>query len=99
MVKRFHAKLSKNGIVSIIENFAIATGRKIIPYTKMIDKGLPPTELSQWMDSVSGFGHRVKHGHDFLANIGDIYKKFGTQGVFKYPVGGEILVTSKFTKL
>ena len=77
---------SKKGIVSIIENFAIATGHKIIPYTEKIDKALPATELSSWMDSVSGFGHRAKHGHDFLANIGDVYKKFGAEGVAKYPV-------------
>ena len=46
---------------------------------------MPPTELSKWMDSVSGFGHRTKHGHDFLANVGDVYERFGLEGVAKYP--------------
>ena len=78
-------KWSKNNIVSIIENFAIATGHKITPYTELIDKKMPSTELSAWMDSVSGYGHRVKHGHDVAANVGDVYDKFGMEGVLKYP--------------
>jgi len=76
---------SRKNIASIIENFAIGTGHMMTPFTEKIDKSLPPTELSSWMDSISGFGHRTKHGHDFLANIGDVHKEFGFEGVAKYP--------------
>ena len=78
-------KWTKDGIASIIENFAIAMGHKIIQYTEIIDKTLEPTDLSRWMDSISGWGHRSKHGHDFLANLGGVYKEHGLEGVAKYP--------------
>ncbi len=78
-------KWSGDYIVSIIENVAVATGNKITAYTELIDKSLPATEISQWMDSISGYGHRVKHGHDAFANIGEVYDKFGMEGVAKYP--------------
>ena len=80
-----HKKWLKDNIVSIIENFAIATGHKITAYTKLIDNGLPSTELSRWMDSVKGGHHRVQHGHDFVANVGEVHEKFGAEGVMKYP--------------
>lgn len=41
------------------------------------------------MDTINGhpggWYHRVRHGHDPLANIGEIWDKFGVEGVFKYP--------------
>ncbi len=81
-----NSKWSDSHIASIIQNFAIASGHKITAYTQLVDKSLPATEISQWMDSISGYGHRVKHGHDALANIGEVYDKFGMEGVAKYPL-------------
>lgn len=41
------------------------------------------------MDTVGGhpggWYHRVKHGHDPLANMGEVWDKFGIEGVLKYP--------------
>ncbi len=42
------------------------------------------------MDTINGhaggFYHRVRHGHDFLANVGEVYNRFGVEGVLKYPL-------------
>lgn len=77
-----------------IENFlsyiAISQGYHLTKITQHIDHSLPATELSRWMDTVNGhvggFYHRVKHGHDFLANVGEVYNRFGVEGVLKYPI-------------
>lgn len=34
---------------------------------------------------VGGWFHRAKHGHDFAANIKDVYAHFGFAGIFQYP--------------
>ncbi len=82
-------KWSPETIKSIIENFAIAQGYQLTKVTQEIDHALPSTELSQWMDTIGdhsgGWFHRVKHGHDFAANIDQIYGKFGAKGIANYP--------------
>ena len=54
-----------------------------------MDHSFSATELSRWMDTIDGHAggwyHRVKHGHDPLANMGEVYDRFGIEGVVKYP--------------
>ena len=83
--RKIGRRWSAEDIRSIIENFAMSTGHSIIQCTQKIDKYFSPTDLSRWMDSVKGPHHRVIHGHDFLANVGKVYEKFGVEGVIRYP--------------
>lgn len=77
-------------INAFVSNLAIAQGYRIIDITQKIDHSLPSTELSRWMDTVDGhtggWNHRVAHGHDFAANVSDVFEKFGAEGVAKYPL-------------
>lgn len=76
-------------IKKLLENMAITKGYALCAVTEKIDHVLPPTDLSAWMDTIGthsgGWYHRVKHGHDFLANVSDVQDKFGWDGVFQYP--------------
>lgn len=83
---------SKENIFKVLENFSVATGHYLVELTQNLENEILPTwhkDLSTWMDTVNshqgGWYHRVKHGHDFFGNIGDIYDKFGVEGVLKYP--------------
>ncbi|MFK7823583.1 MAG: hypothetical protein AB8G05_05475 [Oligoflexales bacterium] len=81
-------KLDSN-FKEILSNFAVASGYFITIVTKKVDQSFHPTDLSLWMDTynghIGGFDHRVKHGHDFAANIVDVYDNFGLHGVAQYP--------------
>jgi len=85
-----NVKWTKSSIKVLVENLAIAKGYSITAVTQNIDRALPPTSLSSWMDSIGGHSggwfHRVKHGHDFAANVGKVYSKFGLKGVAKFPL-------------
>ena len=77
-------------IENLLFYIAISQGYRLTRITQNIDHSLSATELSRWMDTINGhaggFYHRVKHGHDFLANVGEVYNRFGVEGVLKYPL-------------
>ena len=80
---------SKDDLQEVMQNLAITLGEQVTQVTKHIEHLFPPTELSQWMDCVSdhmgGWFHRVKHGHDALANTQLVYNRFGVSGLVQYP--------------
>jgi hypothetical protein len=82
-------KWDKESIKNLVTNFATAQCYQLTEITQKIDHALPSTELSRWMDTINGhpggWFHRAKHGHDFLANVDQVYDKFGVEGVAKYP--------------
>ncbi len=84
------SKLRRSDIEAILSNLAACSGNIVTGATQHIEKMFPPTELSLWMDIVGGHAggwyHRVRHGHDFLANVELVYKNFGVKGVVQYPV-------------
>lgn len=86
MVQKHPARQSwsKDAIFETLKKFAISEGYRIIEITKSFDS-FAPSELSQWMDKSGGWFHRVKHGHDFAANVGKVFSKFGPKGVAQYP--------------
>ncbi len=55
----------------------------IVNFTKGINEYIGKLPVDKYMDSVSGIGHRVKHGHD-LTFLPEIYNKFGIDGVSGY---------------
>lgn len=83
-------ELRRCDLEAVLSNLAVCTGDVVTGATQHIEKMFPPTQLSLWMDTVAGHAggwyHRVKHGHDFAANVELVYKNFGAEGVVQYPV-------------
>lgn len=82
-------RLNRQAIENLLSFIAVLWGHQLTSITRHIDRSFSATELSRWMDTVDGrtggWYHRVKHGHDPLANMGEVYDKFGVEGVLKYP--------------
>lgn len=72
---------NKKTIEEVLFNLAQQSGCTITKFAKGINDNACPTKLSKWMDSAVGRGHRIKRGHDPIANCIKVYKKFGAKGV------------------
>ena len=62
---------------------ANVSSSEIINLTKVFNNVAGTTPVDRFMDSVSGVGHRIKHGHD-LSYLPEIFNKFGISGVADY---------------
>lgn len=87
-LKNKEIKWGKKTVEEVLKNLSIQYGYKLTDITKQFDS-FDPTNLSQWMDNcnghLGGWYHRVKHGHDFAANINDVYQNFGLEGIIEFP--------------
>jgi hypothetical protein len=64
-----------------------ASSQLIVEATKVFNDVAGTTAVDRYMDAVSGFGHRIVHGHS-LDNLPVIYEKLGLSGVGDYFVHG-----------
>lgn len=82
-------RLNRQAIENLLPFVAVLWGHQLTNITRHMDHSFSATELSRWMDTVDGhtggWYHRVRHGHDPLANMGEVYDRFGIEGVLKYP--------------
>ena len=81
--------MNRQAIENLLSFIAILQGHQLTGITRHMEHLFLATKLSRWMDTVDGhvggWYHRVRHGHDPLANMGEVYDKFGIEGVVKYP--------------
>ncbi len=75
--------LEADHLISLATAATAAVSTVIVDNLKYVNDVVGSAPVDKWMDSISGVGHRIKHGHS-LGDLSEVFDQFGLDGVLDY---------------